>query len=87
MAALGNLMSSLDAIVCIPNNIMDAGAAYGKLTIVYDPFGRTSYWQYKDTDEYVFGSRVFLYQRRFDNPEERDESFFREVCGRLNDEL
>lgn len=87
MVALGNLISSLDAIVCIPNNIMDAGAAYGKLTIVYDPFGRTSYWQYKDTDEYVFGSKVFLYQKRFDDSEERNESFVREVCGRLNDEL
>lgn len=87
MVALGNLISSLDTIVCIPNNIMDAGAAYGKITIVYDPFGRTSYWQYKDTDEYVFGSKVFLYQKRFDNSEERNESFVREVCGRLNDEL
>lgn len=87
MQSLGNLISALDVLVCIPNNIMDAGAAYGKLTIVYDPFGRTSYWQYKDTDEYVFGSKVFLYQKRFDDSEERNVSFVREVCGRLNDEL
>lgn len=86
MLELGNLISSLHALVCIPNNIMDAGAAYGTLTIVYDPYGRTSYWQYRNTNEYVFGSNVFLYQNRIEGKVERDKSFVREICGRLNDE-
>ncbi len=87
MLSLGNLISSLDMLICIPNNIMDAGAAYGKLTIVYDPYKRVSYWRYRDSNEYLFSSNVFLYQERFTDFNERNNDFFREVCGRLNDEL
>ncbi|HBC3848930.1 TPA: hypothetical protein KD862_002837 [Vibrio cholerae] len=44
MALFGKLVSELDLVICIPNNIMDAAAAYGTPAYVFDPLKRFSYW-------------------------------------------
>lgn len=58
MLLFGKLVSELDLIICIPNNIMDAAAAYGTPAYVFDPLKRFSYWGQGRGHKYFFSDGV-----------------------------
>lgn len=58
MDTFGDLISSLDLVICIPNNIMDACAAYGTRSLVFDPLKRNTYWGQGCHHLYYFSNMV-----------------------------
>jgi len=58
ISKLSVLISKLDFMVVIPNNLMEAAAAFGTKAFVFDPQHRGSYWSQSGSNTYFYSDQV-----------------------------